>query len=449
MVNWTGDVADNDNDGGEEETETEPETETEEVERGGEGESPADESEAETTTDESEGSKSLVDSMIEEAQSEGSDDTSDEDESEAVEDDEDVNLDEDVEAEAEELVEQMESEEDESEDSDVSSAIAEVADDVSGGSDDKDDESPMAEKEIAQEGSESLQSAGSSGSLIDQSMISDIAPSAVSREVAASQEPRWTFLVWGDEGTGKSHFAHTAPEPICYLDTEGKASNLASKFDKEVVYFDATDYDAARESLIQALDLLGKVREEHGVIGTIVVDSMSKLWEFAQQKHVDEHYVTKESPEDVTFKSGLQGGDDWKKIKKYHNARFRDVLADCDFHVVLTAMAEEDYNAVMEGAEGKPMKPQGEKNNKYAVENIVRLRSGPSGDTVGDLLKTDRTRLRFRGLEWPTFDDAIDFIQRISKQEQSEGSVDVDDWPVDIVRGSPDTTANPEGDSDD
>lgn len=281
------------------------------------------------------------------------------------------------------------------------------------------------------------------------SMLSQSAPDAVTLAEAAQMDPRWTLLVWGDEGTGKSHFAHTAPQPICYLDTEGKAANLAEKFnDKEVVYFDATDYDAARTALVQSLDLLGDVKAAHGRVGTIVVDSMSKLWEFAQQKHVDEHYVTKESPADVTFKSGLQGGDDWKKIKKYHNARFRDVLAECRFHVVMTAMAEEDYNAVMEGADGKPMKPQGEKNNKYAVENIVRLRAAESGETVGDLLKTDRTRLRFRGLEWPEFDDVVDYIDRISTAELADGSVDVSDWDVDVVRGSPAATDNGEDDDD-
>lgn len=436
MVNWTGDVDDNED----ESTETDGESDlAESVIEDVKGE------------DESEGSDDTEEEEAEDDEAETEPDAEEpEAEPDSDEDAGDVDLEEEVEEEAEELVEEMEeAEEDEADDDDVSDAIAEVADDASEGSDDEDDQPPKEDGETAEVPDTEPEQSVTDGGLIDTQMINEAAPSATAREDAAAMDPRWTFLVWGDEGTGKSHFAHTAPEPICYLDTEGKASNLAGKFEKEVVYFDATDYDQARQSLVESMALLNRVRDQHDVVGTIVVDSMSKLWEFAQQKHVDEHYVTKESPEDVTFKSGLQGGDDWKKIKKYHNARFRDVLAECPYHVVMTAMAEEDYNAVMDGADGKPMKPQGEKNNKYAVENIVRLRSGPSGDTVGDLLKTDRTRLRFRGLEWPTFDDSVDFIDRISEAEQAEGSVDVDDWPVDVVRGSPDTTAESEGDDDD
>lgn len=322
---------------------------------------------------------------------------------------------------------------DDDDDEDVTDAIADAAGETADATL-ADDTAETTDKTVEPD---TAATAPSEGSYFTESMLAETAPDAIGRADAAEQDPRWTILVWGDEGTGKSHFAHTAPEPVCYLDTEGKAANLAEKFDKDVVYFDATDYDSAHSALQQSLGLLREVQSAHGVTGTIVVDSMSKMWEFAQQKHVDEHYVTAESPEDVTFKSGLQGGDDWKKIKKYHNARFRDVLAACPFHVVLTAMAEEDYNAVMDGADGKPMKPQGEKNNRYAVENIVRLRAAESGDTVGDLLKTDRTRLRFSGLEWPEFGQVTGYINRISDAEQAAGDVDVDDWDVDVVRGSP------------
>lgn len=275
--------------------------------------------------------------------------------------------------------------------------------------------------------------------------VSSLAPDAVSREDAADRDKQSTMLVWGPEGSGKSHIAHTAPEPICYIDTEGKADELAEKFDgKRIHYFVADNYDEAKAAMEQSLDLLHEYLDA-GTRGTIVVDSMTAMWEYAKVSWSKFAYQTDDLSE-VNFQSELEGENDWTKIKGRHNDSFREKILDSPFHVVLTAGQKEDYNAVFDGG-GKQWIPDGEKWNKYAVKDVVRLRRDGSGRTVGDLKKAALTRYSFVGLEWPDFDSIYESIEDIYEAETSPGDVDVTHWPYDVIDGQP--LGNEPGDADD
>lgn len=304
---------------------------------------------------------------------------------------------------------------------------SEGSESVSEPEDVQDDASPSDRSESADTGS-------STESELPSVDVSSLAPSAVSREQAAAAEKERSMLVWGPEGSGKTHVAHSAPEPIAYIDTEGKASELASKFDKEIVYWEATNYDQAEDALDEAIDLLDAYAE-HGVMGTIVVDSMTKMWEYAKVSWAKLAYQTDKLSE-VNFKSALQGEDDWKQIKARHNEEFRDRILDLPYHAVFTAGRKENYD--YDGSDFQTRwQPDGERWNKYAVKEVVNLRVGPDGKTVGDLRKAARTRYSFVGLEWPTWDKIYDAIDRISEAEQQPGDVDVTQWEFDVVDGQP------------
>lgn len=266
--------------------------------------------------------------------------------------------------------------------------------------------------------------------------VSGIAPSATTREEAAERQKERSLLVWGQEGCGKSHVAHTAPGPIAYLDTEGKADELAEKFDKEVYYFQPDNYQEAADALDEALNLLAEYRQA-GVTGTLVVDSLTVIWDYAKQDYAELAYPSAESHEEVDFQSALEGENDWMQIKRRHNTEFRDRIVQSPYHVVFTATAKEDYNAVLEGDGGKPMIPDGERHNPYAVKDVVRLRVNDAGITVGDLHKAARVRRSFMDLEWPDWDGIYAAIDRIADAEQSDESVDVSTWDIDIVDGKP------------
>lgn len=272
--------------------------------------------------------------------------------------------------------------------------------------------------------------------------VSDIAPGAVGPDEAANREKRWTIEIWSDPGMGKSHFGYSSQEPVCFIDTEGKADNLAHKFqDKTFFLWQPSDYDEALDALHEALDVLDRYREQTDKIGTIVVDSMSVMWGWSQQKYVEKFYPGQDVDE-VNFSSGFGGGQsDWKQIKRYHNVKFRQVMIDCPYHLVWTAMREEDYSKVMEGeADSPPDKPAGEKENIYKVDEIIRLREDQQGRPVGELQKSGKIKHRYIGLSFPTFDKHRELVERIDEAERSASgdmSSIEDEYGVRVVEGNP------------
>lgn len=272
--------------------------------------------------------------------------------------------------------------------------------------------------------------------------VSSIAPDALSRDAAidAAAESTHTMLVWGPEGTGKTHIGHSAPGPIAYIDTEGKANEIADKFDKEIHYFQPDDYQEAKAAMEQALELLAAYRE-HGVTGTIVVDSMTVMWEWAQVDYALFAYQTDDLSE-VNFQGIVE--KDWAEIKRRHNTDFRDVILDSPYHVVFTAGEREKYDADNDWE--TQMEPDGEKHNKYAVKDEIRLRVDEQGRTVADLQKAARTRYSFVGLPWPEWESIYDAIETIADGEKQGKDVVGYSTTLDakIVEGQP-TADGPDG----
>lgn len=280
--------------------------------------------------------------------------------------------------------------------------------------------------------------------------ITDIAASGQSKTKAQEQGKLWRVLIYGNPGTCKTHFGLTMPEPIMFLDTEGKGSEILDKFEQEVVYFDVNGYDEATQALAEALDTLDAVQAGdvddfvEGHLGTIMVDSMAEMWDWAQQKYVSMAYPGKDV-DDIEFQSALEGGreSDWKAIKRLHNDEFRERIVDSDYHFCWTAKSGEDYGAVLSGeADEPPMKPDGEKNNIYKCSELLHVFEGPQGRPLGNLKKTSLTRLKFGSLPWPEFEKMQETIQTLHDAETSDSDVHLDDLEdelgVDVFTGDPD-----------
>ena len=271
--------------------------------------------------------------------------------------------------------------------------------------------------------------------------IGDVAPSAMTTDEAAEQPYLWRILGWAEPGKGKTHFGFTMPQPVCIIDTEGKAHNLASKFEDKVTYiWQPDDYDEAREALNEAISVLHKYLEK-GHRGTIVVDSMSEMWEWSKQKYVSKAYQGKTLDEvNLSSNMGRSGESDWKVIKRYHNKRFREVMIDTPFHFYWTAMQTDDYEAIMEGDEGNPKKPVGERDNAYKVDQVLRFVEGADGEPVGQLQKNGLSKYSYTGLRYPTFDKHQQVCEEIRDLEE-EGKdpmlEEVFGGDVRVVEGNP------------
>lgn len=305
--------------------------------------------------------------------------------------------------------------------------------------------------------SEEIQAAEEPVSAISEQ--SDMVPQpegGMSVEEAAELDRRWKILVWGPAGLFKSHFAHSAPEPIAYIDTEGKAQDIAEKFvDKKIHIWQPENYwqtaggedsdgTVYKGALHQALDWLEEWHEQEGERGTIVVDSISLVWEWCKNAYIEEAYPMTDNDE-VTLSSNMGNSQesDWKYIKRMHNDQFRRIITSSEFHFIWTAMETEDYAAVMEDdTNGKtPMKPEGEKNNEYKADTVLRGHKSDDGNKVGHLTKSNFTDHLFMGLERPTFPKLRETIERIEEAEASSSAVDKStlesDLGVDIIRTDP------------
>lgn len=273
--------------------------------------------------------------------------------------------------------------------------------------------------------------------------VRDIAPNAVDRESMEQREYRWAFLIYGNPGVGKTHFSLTMPDPIAFIDTEGKGHAIFDKFpDKDIIPWEVRNYDEAKVALSEALDVLHAHHNETGELGTIVVDSMGNMWDWAQQKHLEKAYPGKD-PGDVNFKSALQGGQDWQVIKRYHNQSFRELMVNSPFHLCWTAQSNEDYGAVLKGeASEPPKKPDGEKNNIYKASEMIHLFQGTDGRPMGNLKKSALTRVRFGKMLWPTFDKVSETIEMLVDAEKSDEPTNLDELEkeleVDLFTGDPD-----------
>lgn len=245
--------------------------------------------------------------------------------------------------------------------------------------------------------------------------LSNLAPGAVDVQEAAEQEHQWKVMWWGDEGVGKSHACYTFPEPICYIDTEHKADDIAHKFsDKVVQIWQPNDFDEAVDARDEALAYLSEYEAQTGDRGAIVVDSMSDMWQWAQHKYIDK-YKKNVDPEDVQLSL-----EDWGPIKKIHNDGFRQPFERCEYHVAWTATRKDDLGKkIEESMDSTPDKPGGEGDNVYKVNSIVRLRTDERGIPFGDLQKSGILRFKYLGLTRPTFQKHKEVVEHISEIEQN------------------------------
>lgn len=245
--------------------------------------------------------------------------------------------------------------------------------------------------------------------------LSGLAPSAMDVREAAKKDHTFKVLWWGNEGVGKSHACYTFPEPVCFIDTEHKADDIAHKFsEKQVQIWQPDDFEEAKGALNEALSLLSEYKAQTEKNGTLVVDSMADVWAWAKYEYIDKYYDNVD-PEDVQLSI-----EDWGPIKQIHNQGFRRAIKECDFHVAWTAPRRDDLGRKMEeGLDKTPDKPGGETNNVYKVNSIIRLRLNDEGIPVGDLQKSGLLRFKYMGLRRPTFQKHKEVVEHVQEIEEN------------------------------
>ena len=237
-------------------------------------------------------------------------------------------------------------------------------------------------------------------------------------------------LVFGDEASGKTHLGLTFPEPVCVIDTEKryhlilkkfrtcddcgnswcttdpiKTSSAQPKFNapsvaqvqaprkyvggkkcpkcestnirfKDIKGITCKTSDDAIEAMNMFFGILSEEYEKTGKVGTILVDSITKNWNWCKNEYSVKKYGA--APDQGTK---LNPRDDYSFINPKHNERFRDKLLSSPWNVVFTATSKNLY------AETDQFKivghaPEGQKFNPYAVD--IRIHNEQGTRTLND-----------------------------------------------------------------
>jgi len=176
------------------------------------------------------------------------------------------------------------------------------------------------------------------------------------------------ILSYGNFSTGKTHFALSSKGPVYIIDTENGASPLADKFpDAKVISLSNMDNENVEEKdevnnfqkYIDVVDYLFNLPD--GEVGTIIVDSISDIWEYAQA-------YAKVKVFKIGIEDRLKQQWDWGIINKLYIKPLQKLI-DKKCNVILTSRHGEVYNGP-----GKPsgiFEPKCQKRTPYLVDVVL------------------------------------------------------------------------------
>lgn len=168
-------------------------------------------------------------------------------------------------------------------------------------------------------------------------------------------------FLFGDTGSGKTHFGLTCPGPVYIVDTEG-----GSTFFKGVV----PDFMVlSTKSFRDILNALDYIDATPGACGTLVIDPISVVYETLQdaalKARVARNSRTGKPTEDVELEI-----KDWGTIKR-NLKNLMNRLANAKCHVIVIAREKDD--SVLKGGEliKNGVKPDAEKSTAYYFDVVL------------------------------------------------------------------------------
>jgi len=166
--------------------------------------------------------------------------------------------------------------------------------------------------------------------------------------------------IYGDFATGKTHFALTCPEPIYIIDTENGSAPLAHSFKgKDIKVLDVCEEDGSKsyDKIVEAINYI--INQEN--VGTVVIDSVSDLWDFAQEN-------AKVKVFKISVLERLKQQWDWGTINKmYLSLLLKLINKNCN--LILTARESEVYAGA--GQPTNIVKPKWQKATGYWMDLVL------------------------------------------------------------------------------
>lgn len=180
----------------------------------------------------------------------------------------------------------------------------------------------------------------------------------------------FTWLLYGGQNSGKTYTSMTFPEPVFIIDTELRSDITAEQFpgrdirifepgkisfddvDPDNPLEDAIDVPGSLDNINQAvISLVNGYREGDIEGGTVVLDSVTDLWDWSQEWG-KQRLMRKNNIDRADF--SLDNQMDWGIIKQKHNkilTGVRTLSKKYDAEVVLTAREKKRPDYVEGGGE--------------------------------------------------------------------------------------------------
>ena len=248
--------------------------------------------------------------------------------------------------------------------------------------------------------------------------------------------------IYGEPGSGKSHFAASFPEPVYVIDTENRFARLGRKFpgkDIRVMHCYQEDSEgifdpvATLHQMEQAISTIRKLSKDNkSAVGTIVLDSTSDVWQYSMEYMKIEH-LTKDR-----FALVNREGWNWGIANKRNDAVVLKAIVQ-DAHVVLTGKIAYDDSGSTRGTWRKEV--------PYFVDVIIVAQCVDSDDdeepqyfyTIEKCAENGRLQTQIH--EDLNYDKLYNLIYPASEREEGESSTE----PAKKQRKSKPKTADKKG----
>lgn len=219
--------------------------------------------------------------------------------------------------------------------------------------------------------------------------------------------------VYAPAKCGKTHWALTAKRPIYFLDTEKSANILVKQLpedvQKDIFIVDLVDFAEKKgnhldltQSMEMTFDILGGLVdaiEGSDKVGTIVIDSMSDLWEQIKI------WLSEQSDLKRVGSTGDMMGTEWGRANKRWTQLMR-LLQASDWNVILTFKARERF-----GDKGQRLgifDADWQKNTFHFLDLNMEIQRVV--DTHKFIIHGGRFGDHYEELKNPTFDDVLNYL---------------------------------------
>ncbi len=225
----------------------------------------------------------------------------------------------------------------------------------------------------------------------------------------AEQKRGLKIGIYGDFATGKTHFALTCPEPIFIIDTENGSAPLANSFKgKDIKVLDVCEADG-NKSYEKVKDAVNYICQQDNV-GTVIIDSVSDLWEFAQEN-------AKISVFKIGITDRLKQQWDWSVINKMYLSLIHKLI-NKNCNLVLTARETEVYAGA--GQPTNIVKPKWQKTTGFWVDFVLYADKKITKEGVNFITTIEKSRQfkdlmgkQFYNLTFQSLNDEINKLKEI------------------------------------